>query len=192
MPELINVWDEVRKPFHPNQVSRRETFKGSKVFLDYVDIPSTINRLLDVFKEDWEWVITKSECNLLRDTDKGPEFLGVVEGYLSLADVKRHGVGAGINRDPDTAIKTADAEALKKASNKFGVALELWDETARDAVAAYRSNDLASLKAQVAARVKTMGHPVTKESIAKLYDISIDSLNDPTVLKEILWGKPTP
>ena len=189
MPDLGNAFEDVRKPFHPDQVSRRETFKGSKVWLDYVDIPSTINRLLDVFKENWEWVITKSECNVLRETEKGPEFLGIVEGYLMLDGVKRHGVGAGINRDPDTAIKTADAEALKKASNKFGVALELWDESARDAVAAYRSNDLSSLKAQVAAKVKEMGKPVTKESIAETFGVSIDSLSDPDVLKEILWGK---
>ncbi|MEM2991059.1 MAG: Rad52/Rad22 family DNA repair protein [Halobacteria archaeon] len=44
------------------------------------------------------------------------------------------GVGADVDSDPDKAVKTALAEAIKKAGHQFGIALYLWDEKERQAV----------------------------------------------------------
>jgi hypothetical protein len=50
------------------------------------------------------------------------------------ASVARDGIGANTNFDPDTAVKSAQAEALKKACHQFGIALYLWDVAERDFV----------------------------------------------------------
>jgi hypothetical protein len=60
----------------------------------------------------------------------------------------RDGSGAGFNFDPDTSVKTAQAEALKKACHQFGIALYLWSEDERNFVQKQRDamNDDVALK----------------------------------------------
>ena len=41
------------------------------------------------------------------------------------------GVGADVSFDLDKAVKTALAEAIKKACHQYGIALELWEEERR-------------------------------------------------------------
>jgi hypothetical protein len=75
-----------------------------------------------------------------------------VNGTLSINhdDVvtSRDGSGAGFNFDPDTSVKTAQAEALKKACHQFGIALYLWSEDERTFVQHQRDamNDDVALK----------------------------------------------
>lgn len=144
---------------------------------DYVSIDGYINRLNEVLGHAWAWGINSYELKDAPPTKSGkPQYLGIVQGTLSIylsdigvvtiggedddaflttqkAVVFRDGIGANINFDPDTAVKSAQAEALKKACHQFGIALYLWSEQERDFVALQKaavSNDV-SLKQLVVA-----------------------------------------
>lgn len=127
---------------------------------DYVSIDGYINRLNDVLGHAWAWEINdwKLYPDAAPPTKNGkPQYLAVVQGSLhvvlddigvvsigtdedsfltsSRAAVSRAGIGSNINFDPDTAVKTAQAEALKKACHQYGIALYLWQEAERDFIA---------------------------------------------------------
>jgi len=119
----------------------------------------------------WAWQI--NDWKLYPDaapaTKNGkPQYLSVVQGTLTIilndigvvsigtdedsflttqrAQVSRDGIGSSINFDPDTSVKTAQAEALKKACHQFGIALYLWQEAEREFIAlqkAATTNDIA-------------------------------------------------
>jgi hypothetical protein len=117
-------------------------------------------------------------------------YIAVVEATLTAGGVTRAGVGAGENYDLDTAVKTADAEAFKKAANKFGVALELWDPAARAKVALWRKaagGDENALKQYVfdLATEAAGEKPKDKAAAAKALGVSQAALNDVAKLREI-------
>ena len=133
--------DALTERFHPTQV--RKNPQGQ----DYVAIDGYINRLNDVLGTNWHWEISRWEFHDGPPTAKGkPQYIAVVSGMLSvyvpdakddlnlLVPIRRDGIGSGMNFDPDTAAKTAQAEALKKACHQFGIALYLWDEGERNFV----------------------------------------------------------
>jgi hypothetical protein len=103
--------------------------------LSYVSIDKTILFLNQKFDDNWDAEVTD-----LREAS-GDRMGYVVTVKLTIREGKttsvRYGVGADlddrrqVNRppDPDKLIKTAYANALKKATNLFGFALELWDES---------------------------------------------------------------
>lgn len=190
----VDAAQRLRRNFHPSEV-RQRTQSGLK--LDYIDIATTINRFLDEMGLDWEWTITKTE---LIDADKNDRrgnklWIGLVEGAITVHDdgniITRSGVGAGESSDPDMAVKTAMAEALKKAGHTFGVGLYLWDEGERDAVGAYRdamaSNSVPALKKLVAKLAQDQGiESVTKENLAGFFNVTEADLDNPDVLRKIL------
>lgn len=143
--------DELTKRFHHSQVRKNQSNQ------DYVSIDGYINRLNTVLGHKWAWSVNHWEFRDAPPTAKGkPQYLAVVSGTLmvmlddigvvSVGDgesgfltsqrglIARDGIGAGMNFDPDTAVKTAQAEALKKACHQFGIALYLWSEDERDYV----------------------------------------------------------
>ena len=152
--------------FHPSQVKKNP--KGQ----DYISIDGYINRLNEILGTKWAWTINHIEWNsdVMPPTRNGQQqFMAVVHGTLTIVtddigftamdeanDVltsmrslsSRDGLGAGVNYDPDTALKTAQAEALKKACHQYGIALYLWDEEERDFVEMQRkaANDDTALK----------------------------------------------
>jgi len=157
---------KLTEKFHYSQVKKNQSGQ------DYVSIDGYINRLNDVLNHAWSWRINKSEIyfGVAPDTARGkPQYVAMVQGTLSIvlsdigvvsvedeeggsyltehrAMISRDGVGASVNFDPDTAIKTAQAEALKKACHQFGIALYLWSEAERSFIALQRqavNNDVA-------------------------------------------------
>lgn len=63
-------------------------------------------------------------------------------------EITRDGVGADIGTDPDKVIKTAQANALKKAANQFGIAGELFNEEYRKELKK-RRQQLANLELKI-------------------------------------------
>jgi hypothetical protein len=93
--------------------------------------------------------------------------------------------------DPDDAIKTAQAEALKKAGNQFGMALELWTEEGREVVARGRAvaqGDLGALKREVFERALAGGAEATPESVAEHFNINVEELQNKDTLLKLLEG----
>jgi hypothetical protein len=153
--------------FHPSLVKKNQSGQA------YVSIDDYINRLNDVLGHAWAWQINdwKLYPDAAPDTSKGKkQYLAVVQGSLSIfltdigvissggeddedaflttqkAVIVRDGIGGDIGYDPDKALKTAQAEALKKACHQYGIALYLWKEAERDFIVLQKSaasNDVA-------------------------------------------------
>lgn len=147
---------------------------------DYVAIDGYINRLNEILGTKWAWRINSVEWHhdIMPPTKNGKmQFLAIVHGSLSIVtddigftsvdednDVltsvrafsSRDGLGAAVNFDPDTAVKSAQAEALKKACHQFGIATYLWDEAERDFVELQRRavTDDSALKKLVVAHTQ--------------------------------------
>lgn len=163
---------ELTEKFHPSLVKKNQSGQ------DYVAIDDYINRLNEVLGHAWAWQINSFEFypDAAPATKNGkPQYLAIVQGSLSIflsdvgvislgedddsflttqkAFVVRDGIGANVNFDPDTAVKSAQAEALKKACHQFGIALYLWKEAERAFVALQKSaaTDDTALKQLVVA-----------------------------------------
>lgn len=131
MSELLTKLSE---PFPIEDVKQRS--QGGRK-LDYISIDATIRRLNDVLGTDWSFSIRRSDLSVLPSGG----YLAVVEGEIAALDKTAAGVGADVAPDADKAIKTALAEALKKAGHQFGIGLYLWDEAEREIVAKQRSDN---------------------------------------------------
>lgn len=135
MPVVQNALEQklakLSEPFPIDDVKQRR--QGGRM-LDYISIDATIRRLNDVLGTDWSFDIRNSDVQLL---DNG-SYLATVSGTIAALGKTASGVGADIAPDPDKAIKTALAEALKKAGHQFGIGLYLWDEGEREIVAKQR------------------------------------------------------
>jgi len=155
--------DALTERFHPSLIKKNQAAQ------DYVSIDGYINRLNDVLGGMWSWSINDWKIADAALTKSGkPQYTAVVQGTLTIilsdigvvsigtdedsflttqrAQVSRDGIGANTNFDPDTAVKSAQAEALKKACHQFGIALYLWSEAERDFIALQKGaalNDLA-------------------------------------------------
>lgn len=156
---------DLTEKFHPSLVKKNQAGQ------DYVAIDDYINRLNDVLGHAWTWAINNWKIMDAAPTKSGkPQYTAIVQGTLGVylndvgvitlgedddsflttqkAIVYRDGIGANTNFDPDTAVKSAQAEALKKACHQFGIALYLWKEAERDLVALQKraANDDIALK----------------------------------------------
>ena len=132
----------LREKFPAEVVKQRPGKGGQK--LDYIAIDATLNRLNDVLGTDWSTRLL--ELNVY-PTDSRWSVIIALE--LSALDKVAVGVGAGEDSDPDNAVKTALAEAIKKAGHQFGIGLELWDEAWRDEIAASRGAVTVAVDSQV-------------------------------------------
>ena len=129
--ELLTALSE---PFDPADVKQRSA--GGGRMLDYISIDKTIQRLNDVLGAGWsfsviDWRIDESPNGVMACVH------GRIDASATLGK-SADGLGASMQRDPDDAIKTALAEALKKAGHQLGIALYLWDEAARAKVEEFR------------------------------------------------------
>ena len=155
--------DALTERFHHTLVRKNQSGQ------DYVSIDGYINRLNDVLGAMWSWSVNDWKIADAAPTKSGkPQYTAVVQGTLTIilsdigvvsigtdedsflttqrAQISRDGIGSNINFDPDTAVKSAQAEALKKACHQFGIALYLWQEAERDFIAlqkAASTNDIA-------------------------------------------------
>ena len=151
--------DELTERFHHSLVKKNQSNQ------DYVAIDGYINRLNDVLGSTWDWAVNSWEFRDGPPTAKGkPQYIAIVNGTLSINhdDVvtSRDGSGAGFNFDPDTSVKTAQAEALKKACHQFGIALYLWSEDERTFVQHQRdamNDDIALKKVVMEYTVRELG-----------------------------------
>ena len=140
--------ESLRAEFPKTEVKQRDGGFGKK--LDYISIDSTINRLLDTVGLDYEFTNCSTD---LRQTNDG--FLAIVSGELVVDGKAHYGVGADFDKkDPDKAVKTALAEAIKKAGHQLGIGLYLWDEAKREEIAEFRKVGDQKQHSQAAAKPK--------------------------------------
>lgn len=176
---------ELTDRFHPSLVKKNQSNQ------DYVAIDGYINRLNDVLGTTWNWAVNSWEFRDGPPTAKGkPQYIAIVNGTLSVTmdDVttSRDGSGAGFNFDPDTSVKTAQAEALKKACHQFGIALYLWSEDERNFVQKQRdamTDDVALKKLVMEYTIRELGldpnEQPSREDIVKCLgvdDLSIEHM----------------
>lgn len=181
---------KLREPFPAEMV------KQNQDGMDYVAIDGYINRWLEVMGPDYSFeIVGPVELILLPEdmkTRSGKrQYLARVTAAISVGETRRCGVGADVSHDPDKAVKTAQAEAFKKASHQYGVALELWDEDHRTQLATDRAlaaGDEQTLKAEVTRRAKEgLGKTrVTADEIADYFNVTVADLGDLATLKRIL------
>lgn len=180
---------KLREPFPSEQV------KQNQDGMDYVAIDGYINRWLEVMGPDYSFEIVRTELILLPEdmkTRTGKRtYLAQVTAAIRVGETVRYGVGADVSHDPDKAVKTAQAEAFKKASHQYGVALELWSEDHRTQLATDRAlaaGDEQTLKAEVTRRAKEgLGKArVTANEIADYFNVTVADLGDIATLKRIL------
>jgi hypothetical protein len=176
---------ELTERFHPSLVKKNQSNQ------DYVAIDGYINRLNEVLGTTWNWAVNSWEFRDGPPTAKGkPQYIAIVNGTLSVTmdDVttSRDGSGAGFNFDPDTSVKTAQAEALKKACHQFGIALYLWSEDERNFVQKQRdamTDDIALKKLVMEYTIRELGldpnEQPSREDIVKCLgvdDLSIEHM----------------
>lgn len=183
----------LRKPFDVSEVQQR-TQGGTT--LDYVSIDATINRVLEATGGNYDTTIKQVELYPIED---GAKYLAWIHLQVRVPSSNafegeiHDGVGAMINRDPDMAIKTALAEAFKKAMHYWGVGLELWDADHRDYLATMRAamaGDVGALKRLVYLRAVEAGADdvSTGEGIAAHFGVTVDDLADADRLRELAFA----
>lgn len=184
---MSDLLKKLRERFHPSEIRTRR--QGGKD-LQYVDIASVIERFLDTLEGEWSWRVIDSSITPIEQGG----YLASVTGEIHVGDIVRSGVGADVANDADKAYKTALAEAFKKAANYFGVGLELWDEDVRNSnervMKGYASDDLSTLKTAVFELALMGGADPSAEGVADYFGVSVEALQDSTVLREILERQP--
>ena len=207
--------DTLTEKFHPSLVKKNQSNQ------DYVAIDGYINRLNEVLGHAWAWQINSWKIKDAPPTKSGkPQYMAVVQGTLTIilsdigvitvggdddeepylttqkAMISRDGIGANINFDPDTAVKSAQAEALKKACHQYGIALYLWDAAERDFVELQRqaaTNDVA-LKQLVVAYTQraleldpgTMPEKEQMMEVLSIEDLDVDTIRESLTKKGVL------
>ena len=197
--------DALVERFHHTLVRKNQSGQ------DYVSIDGYINRLNDVLGAMWSWSINdwKLYPDAAPPTKNGkPQYLAVVQGTLTIilsdigvvsigtdedsflttqrAQISRDGIGSNINFDPDTAVKSAQAEALKKCCHQFGIALYLWQEAEREFIAlqkAATTNDIAlkSLAVAYTQRVKEMDPATMPDKDVIMETLNVSDLSTTTI-----------
>lgn len=187
--------EALSEPFAPDMVK-----KNPKGF-DYVAIDGYINRLNQTVGSAWSWTIQSHEMRYdgIPNTNNGKmQFLAIVRGSLRIEHdngfAVRDGIGADVSFDPDKALKTAQAEALKKACHQFGIALYLWDDEQRGYLdlqrkASVSDTNLKSLAVAYVRRTLQTDEMPTKELIAETLDIPVSDLSDLSLLRTALTNK---
>lgn len=166
----------------------KQRTQGGKA-LTYISIDATIKRLNEVLGPAWS---TQANTTI---TESDGQYLAVTQLVLTAVvdEIKKdaYGVGAMRNKDADMAVKTALAEALKKAGHQLGIGLYLWDEDAREQVENRMKLDGASdgqLKVAVynIARQKLGIERPTQAQVAKLFGVKTGDLADGMTNRNIL------
>lgn len=167
--------------------------KQGGAILTYISIAGTLNHINRILGVDWG-VLPTSTTQLL-PLEEG-KYLAKCEAHIEATidgEYKYlYGVGAMINPDPDMAMKTALAEAIKKAFHAVGVGLYLWDKDIAEAVlvkAQLANGSLTDLKKAVMklAAERAVGEaPKTPSAIAKAVGLKPGDLADEAALRRVL------
>lgn len=170
----------------------------------YVSIDAMYQRLDDVLGANWELEVVGSTLTMLPRSEKTygrnekTAFIGTVTvritATLDGVTTVRSGVGADLADDPDKVIKTALANAVKKAGNGFGIGRYLWSEEERADIdrAVAEQNDVPALKAQVVALAQEQGlelpegKPEIAKALAAHFKVEPGDLASASTLKSIL------
>ena len=169
----------------------------------YVPIEDFLDRLNTVLGMSWSSRVTSTEFFRGPDTYSGrAQWVCTKDVEIIIrfedADItnNRTGSGSGINFDPDTAAKTALAEATKKACNQFGIGAYLLGkdspereihELHHDYLVNGEINDLKKAVAK-AARVDGYTGPLDA-SMASFFDVKPADLQDADELDAILRSR---
>lgn len=163
------------RPFPASDVRSRQG-QGGKT-LDYIDIATVINRLNESTEYRWSSRIDReqvhhmgttiipevkdAEGNVTQKERRFDLWGGVVTVTISMVSdgfvISHSGIGADTDTDLDKVLKTAQAEATKKAAHQFGIGIELWDEDHRATVQAIRKGDISKLKPVMVRRAMEEG-----------------------------------
>ena len=183
--------DQLQARFAPAEHKNRS--QGSTQ-LTYIDIAATLNRVNEVVGPEWS-IVPPSKSEIMPPRESGGTFFAWTELYIEaqIDGVTKtlYGVGAMTNKDPDMAVKTALAEAIKKAWHQAGVALYLWDAEAREEIAAAtklaNASPASKKKAVRALAADAMGikAPTIKE-VAEVFGVDPGDLDDVSLLDELL------
>lgn len=186
--------------FTPELEALREKFPAADHRSDergftYIEIQTMQERLDEATEGRWTLEVTRSNLTAVPGMTYGRR-----KAQALIADVAvsvtiyikgsgtaltRAGVGADVGDDPDKVIKTALANAIKKALNAFGVGRYLWNEEDRDALElAQRGErgDVAALKK----RVHALAGGGTPQEIAERFEVDLADLSDPATLQRII------
>lgn len=131
----------------------------------YIAIEKTIRRFQEV-DPSFEVNVKHQEFNPLPGLTYGRNAkaagYALVTVSVTILGVTRDGTGGdyGAAEDVDKLIKTAYAEAIKKAGHEFGVGLYLWDEEERALIESAQSQGLTGQVAPAAATPPTTVPPV--------------------------------
>jgi hypothetical protein len=141
--EIIEI---LERPFPKELHKHREGRDGKK--LDYIEVQNYVDRLNEAFTYEWSFELTSREII-------GEQI--IVEVKLTAAGLIKTGLGgAAITRSEDNKtvialaddIKTAEADALKRACRLLGVGAELYASEQNDAAAGLISGPPASIATQ--------------------------------------------
>ncbi len=180
--------DALQAEFKPGEHKTRS--QGGQT-LTYVDISATINRVNEVLGSSWG-ALPQSNTQLMPLTEG---YLAKTELFIE-ADIDGvrkvlYGVGAMTNRDPDMAMKTALAEAIKKAFHQAGVALYLWDAERRDAIT--KKSELANatiakkkVAVQKIAKERLGIDKPTGKQVAEVFGVTAADLAEDSTINQIL------
>lgn len=183
MPATNEQFVALSEPFPREQVYQR-IGRGGKDF-DYVAWNHVVRRLNDVLGSNWNVTPVKVELN-----DDGRAFVALTLDvcWQDGATTSRLGTGADMDNDPDKAIKTAQASALKKAANQYGITLELWDSDYEPQGAEEGDTSLDTLKDAVyELACKLLGRDlVSMEETTELFGVEAADLANTGELHRIL------
>lgn len=164
--------------------------------LVYVSNEATIRRFNTVLGANWRLQINSTYQDHLKEhpekTKSGKtqfyaSCIVSLDVYAEGGRVSRDGYGAAVNFDPDTAVKTAQAEAMKKASNQFGVAGYLWNKENADIVAGAMRGDPGCRVEFLVNKAISYGCEMDRESIAAFYNVKPEDMTDVEVLQSLCY-----
>lgn len=125
----MTLLDELGREFAPSEVKSNQG-------RPYVPIDKVLARLSEVLGGKWDLRLDPEPIQVVDDVykERGSvrrAFLAQVKATITITDddniIIREGVGADVSPDADKALKTAQANAVKKAAQQFGVGAQLWD-----------------------------------------------------------------
>lgn len=189
----ITQLDKLAAEF-PAEAYQSRAAPGGGPQLTYVSIDQTIKRLNDVLGAGWS---TRAASELRSETGNNgrPTYLAICELHMDCTldgtPKSAYGVGAMKNPDPDMALKSALAEAIKKAAHQLGVGLHLWNKTTRAKIEKKMDLSKASdskLKAAVyqVARDRLGKTKPTMAEVAELFGYDATALTEPETNRAIL------
>ena len=203
-------WAMLQRNFDPQEVRKHPHSN-----FHYLSIDTVMNRMDEVLGPNWTLSVLSVSCAPVDPEWKKYGSRDPKTGFLATCTVRisaliqggnppihtvRDGVGADFADDPDKAIKTALANAVKKAANGFGVGRYLWNAEERAAIDEAQSarNDTKALKKAVAEKYMTTLTENQKiafqdqppadrlQDIAAYYDVVPEDLASADTLNTIL------